>query len=129
MPYFHSSMEQPGGVGHCIGTVLQFPAVMADWQQKAAPSSEEHWLPACTPITFAKEWGSATRAAEPAGIGRDALPQNVGGHVLSHLLWWPVHSSHPSRLTLITHQTQQLPVRPPHLFLFAEFSYFTQAVV
>jgi hypothetical protein len=118
MPYCHSSMEQPGGVValHWNGAAVSF----SDGRLVAegCPIPREA-LDATLHTRRLRErgGGSATTAAEPAGIGRDILPQNVDCCVLSHLLWWHVHSS--ARMTLITYQAQQLPVRPPPLFLFA----------
>jgi hypothetical protein len=68
--------------------------------------------------------GGVPQAPQNAGIGRDVLPQTVGCHMLSHLLWWHVHSS--LRMTLITYQTQRLAFRPPPLFQFAEHPYSTR---
>jgi hypothetical protein len=125
MMYFHSSMKQPGGAGalHCCFSSSDSRLVVESYlKPRDALDASLH-----TRRVRVKSGGSATRAAEPAGIGMDEIPHNLGCHVLSHLLWWHVHSS--LRLTLITYQAQQLPVRPPPLFLFAEHPCSTQAVV
>jgi hypothetical protein len=55
MPSFHSSMEQPGGVGALHWIVAAFPPVIADYQsattrlpEKAASYPEPH----CIPLAF-----------------------------------------------------------------------------
>jgi hypothetical protein len=115
-------MEQPGGVG-----ALQFPSVMTRSFLEGYPIPRGALDVILHTRRLRERGGGVPQAPQNAGIGWDVLPQNVGCHMLSHLLWWHVQSS--LRMTLITHQTQQLTVRLPPLFLFAEHPYSTQAVV
>jgi hypothetical protein len=90
---------------------MQLPSVMAV-AGYIIPREALDAMPAYSSASQ-KNGGNTTSTAEPAGIGRDVLLQNVSCHVLSHLVGWHVHNS----LRLIDNRTD---TRPPSLFLFAK---------
>jgi hypothetical protein len=78
MPYFNSSVEQPGGVGVLL------------WNGAAVSFSDGRLVVEGYPIPrgaldaslhtrrLRKRGGGMPQAPQNAGIGRDVLPQNVG---------------------------------------------------
>jgi hypothetical protein len=132
MPYFHSSMKQPGGVGalHWNGA----PFFFSDGRLVV----ENYPIP-CEALDASLH----TRGFGERVGGVPQVPQNqqaLGGMcflkcglplaVASPLVACTLTvAQFASADTMTTYQTQQLPVRIPPLVLFAEHLYITQAVV
>jgi hypothetical protein len=78
MPYFNSSMEQPGGVGAllCISAAVSFSNGRLVEEGYPIPRGA---LDASLHTRRLRERGGGVpQAPQNAGIGRDVLPQNVG---------------------------------------------------
>jgi hypothetical protein len=91
MPNFHSSMEQPGRIGalHWNGVAVSFSDGRLEVDGYPIPREA---LVASLHTRRPRKTRGESQAPQNAGIGRDVLPQNVGCHVLSHLIWWHVQS-------------------------------------
>jgi hypothetical protein len=77
MPYFHSSMEQPGGIGALLwnGAAVFFSDGRLVVEGYPLPRGE---LDASLLTRRLRDRGGGVpQAPQNAGIGRDVLPQNV----------------------------------------------------